>query len=270
MPELPEVETTRRGIAAHLTGQTIAGITVREPRLRWPVPEEVSSLAGARIESLARRGKYLLLTTARGTLIWHLGMSGSMRILPAADAGAKHEHVQLTLTNGQSLRFRDPRRFGALLLTHDDPLTHPLLVSLGPEPLSAAFDAAYLHALCRGRKSAIKQLIMNSNVVAGVGNIYACESLFRCGINPKTRAGRLSVKRVTTLVSAIQQVLGEAIEQGGTTLQDFTQADGKPGYFRLALQVYGRGGEPCIHCSTPIRRITQGQRATFYCPNCQN
>jgi formamidopyrimidine-DNA glycosylase len=269
MPELPEVETTRRGIAPHLIEQTIASIVVRQPRLRWPIPTEIHALEGDRITAIDRRAKYLLMKTASGTMIWHLGMSGSMRMLPADQAAAAHEHVQLTLQNGQSLRFRDPRRFGALLLTQDDPLVHPLLASLGPEPLAPEFDANYLHQRCKGRQTAIKQFIMSSDIVVGVGNIYACESLFRSGINPKTRAGRISPVRIARLVDAIKQVLSEAIEQGGTTLQDFTQADRKPGYFRHALQVYGRADEGCLNCGNPIQRITQGQRATFYCTHCQ-
>lgn len=270
MPELPEVETTRRGITPHLSGQRIERIEVRQPRLRWPVPQQVQSLVGAHIEAIQRRGKYLLMSTRRGTLIWHLGMSGSMRILPSSQLQTdKHEHIQLDLENGQSLRFRDPRRFGALLFTEDNPLHHPLLASLGPEPLTDAFNASYLQQQCARRNSAIKAVIMDSHVVVGVGNIYACESLFLSRINPRTRASRISLPRLEKLVASIQEILGQAIVQGGTTLQDFTQSDGKPGYFAQSLKVYGNHGN-CPVCQQAVKRITQAQRSTFYCSHCQH
>lgn len=269
MPELPEVETTLRGISPHLIERRINRIIVTQPRLRWPIPEEIQTLQGARINALQRRAKYLLMHTDRGCMIWHLGMSGSMRILPQALPHNPHEHVQLWLDDGNSLRFRDPRRFGALLLTLEDPLSHRLLAALGPEPLSEAFNTDYLYQSCRKRKAAIKQVIMDSHVVVGVGNIYACESLFLSAINPTIQASRISKARIQRLVDAIKLILQQAIQQGGTSLQDFTQADGKPGYFSQSLQVYGRTHQACFKCARPVKRITQGQRSTFYCSQCQ-
>ncbi len=269
MPELPEVETTRRGIEPHLLGQKIARIEVREPRLRWPVSAEVGELSGRRIDGVDRRGKYLLVHLDRGHLIWHLGMSGSLRILPAGSAVAAHEHIELELSNGQALKYRDPRRFGALLYCEQDPQQHPLLASLGPEPLDAAFDVDYLFHHCRHRRAAIKNVIMNSQIVVGVGNIYASEALFRAGIRPARAAGRISKKRLAGLVEAVRATLSEAIEHGGTTLQDFTQADGKPGYFRHELKVYGNQDD-CKICGRPIKQVVIGQRASYYCPGCQS
>jgi formamidopyrimidine-DNA glycosylase len=269
VPELPEVETTLRGITPHLLGRNISQILVSQPKLRWPVPSEIHTLEGVRIQKLSRRAKYLLMQTERGHMIWHLGMSGSMRILPSELPQNAHEHVIVTLDDGNSLRFRDPRRFGALLLTHQDPLQHELLSRLGPEPLDDAFSAEYLYQQCLNRKTAIKNLIMDSHVVVGVGNIYACESLFLSAINPKTPAQRISRLRIQRLVQAIKTILAQAIQQGGTTLQDFTQADGKPGYFSQSLNVYGREQLPCPSCMRPIKRITQGQRSSFYCAHCQ-
>lgn len=268
MPELPEVETTRRGIEPFLSGQRIESIEVRQPKLRWPIPDQVQNLVGQKINAVSRRGKYLIFDTASGYLIWHLGMSGSMRILPRQSAPEKHEHVQLNLVSGKSLRYRDPRRFGALLYTNSDPLKHKLIANLGPEPLSESFNTEYLSSCCHKRQSSIKSVIMDSHNVVGVGNIYACESLFSAGINPKTRAGRISDNRLERLVEAIKTILGKAIEQGGTTLQDFTQADGNPGYFSQSLNVYGQEG-PCPVCQSAIRRVTLAQRSTFYCPKCQ-
>ncbi len=269
MPELPEVETTRRGIEPHLLGQKIARIEVREPRLRWPVSAEVGELSGRRIDGVDRRGKYLLVHLDRGHLIWHLGMSGSLRILPAGSAVAAHEHIELELSNSQALKYRDPRRFGALLYCEQDPQQHPLLASLGPEPLDAAFDVDYLFQHCRHRRAAIKNVIMNSQIVVGVGNIYASEALFRAGIRPDRAAGRISKKRLAGLVEAVRATLSEAIEHGGTTLQDFTQADGKPGYFRHELKVYGNQDD-CKICGRPIKQVVIGQRASYYCPGCQS
>ena len=268
MPELPEVETTRRGIAPHLTGQRIERVILRETRLRWPISDEVAHLAGERIESVSRRAKYLLLKLDHGHLIWHLGMSGSMRVVPVGSPAGDHEHVELQFENGQALKFRDPRRFGSLFYSDDDPLRHRLLRDLGPEPLSEAFNPDYLYACCRGRSAAIKTVIMNSHVVVGVGNIYASEALFLAGIRPTRAAGRISRARIATLTEAIRSTLSAAIEEGGTTLQDFTQADGKPGYFRHALQVYANKGN-CYRCGKPIRHLVQGQRATYFCPDCQ-
>ena len=269
MPELPEVETTRRGIEPHVHGQKIKKVILRDTRLRWPVSEQVAGLNGRRIVDLDRRGKYILMHLDRGHLIWHLGMSGSMRILPAGTAAADHEHVELQLGNGQALKFRDPRRFGALLYAARDPLEHRLLQALGPEPLGEKFDADYLYRHCRHRSAAIKNVIMNSRIVVGVGNIYASEALFRAGIRPGRAARRVSKPRIAKLVDAVRATLAEAIEHGGTTLQDFTQADGKPGYFRHELRVYGRQ-DGCRVCGSPIKQVVLGQRASYYCPTCQS
>jgi formamidopyrimidine-DNA glycosylase len=270
MPELPEVETTLRGIQPHLAGQRIVEIIIRQPKLRWPVPHGLNQrLTGEKIESLSRRGKYLLLQTGAGTLILHLGMSGSLRLVDRKESAGKHDHFDIVLENGKALRLTDPRRFGALQFTRDDPAVHELIAHLGPEPLSNDFSATTLFAKSRGRKVAIKQFIMDSKVVVGVGNIYANESLFLAGINPKTAAGRISLARYERLVASIKQVLAKAITQGGTTLRDFVGGDGRPGYFAQALKVYGREGEPCSTCGNPIRQITQGQRSTYYCPRCQ-
>jgi len=268
VPELPEVETTRRGIEPHVAGETIAGVILRERRLRWPISAEVAGLSGRRVIELGRRGKYILMRLDRGHLIWHLGMSGSMRMLPVGSPEAAHEHVELEFGNGMALKFRDPRRFGALLYCARDPLEHPLLRSLGPEPLGDDFDAAYLYRHCRQRSAAIKNVIMNSQVVVGVGNIYASEALFRAGIRPARAARRISRARIATLVDAIRATLAEAIGHGGTTLQDFTQADGKPGYFRHELQVYANR-DTCKTCQTPIKQVVLGQRASYFCPHCQ-
>ena len=269
MPELPEVETTRRGIEPYVRNQRIDAIELRETRLRWPISAEVTSLSGRKILEVSRRGKYLIMQLDKGSLIWHLGMSGSMRILPIGTATQAHEHVELQLASGRALKFRDPRRFGALLYTESDPLQHPLLRDLGPEPLSDDFDADYLHRCCRQRNAAIKNVIMNSHIVVGVGNIYASEALYQAGIRPGRGARRVSKPRIARLVEAVRETLARAIESGGTTLQDFTQADGKPGYFRHALKVYGSTGA-CTICGTPIKQVVLGQRASYYCPQCQS
>ena len=268
MPELPEVETTLRGLKPHLLGRRIVDIQVTQPRLRWPIPDDIHRLVGGTISSLPRRAKFLVVDTNRGHMIWHLGMSGSLRILPNHVPAVKHEHVTILFDDDSSLRYRDPRRFGCLLFAQQAPFEHQLFTRLGPEPLSDVFTADYLSRQCRTRSSAIKTIIMDSHVVVGIGNIYACESLFLSGINPKTRANRIRAKRIQRLVNAIKSVLAQAIEKGGTTLQDFTQADGKPGYFRHSLQVYGNTGQ-CPKCGRAIHRITQAQRSTFYCTNCQ-
>ena len=270
MPELPEVETTRRGIEPHVSGQRIQKIIVRERRLRWPVEQGLEQrVRGQTIENVSRRGKYLLLHTQAGSLIIHLGMSGSLRILPCATPPLKHDHLDIVLSNQQCVRLRDPRRFGCVFWTTTEPLQHSLLKDLGPEPLSDAFDSDYLYRLSRKRKIAIKQFIMNSHIVVGVGNIYANEALFLAGIRPGLAAGRISRPRYLRLVSAIKTVLTDAIQQGGTTLRDFTASDGNPGYFQQQLNVYGRSGELCRQCNNPIKSLQQGQRATFYCPQCQ-
>ncbi len=270
MPELPEVETTRSGIEPHICRQTISGVTVRNPNLRWPVPANLPRLLlGCRVTSVTRRGKYILLDCERGHLILHLGMSGSLRLVPSGTTAATHDHVDIEFANGSVLRLRDPRRFGAVLWTDTDPMQHRLLLALGPEPLEDNFDADYLYARSRGRKSSIKHFIMDGHTVVGVGNIYANEALFRAGIRPGRAAGRISRVRYGALVTAIKTVLAQAIAQGGTTLRDFVDGDGKPGYFRQQLQVYGRGGKPCDRCGATLREIRQAQRSTVFCPNCQ-
>lgn len=270
MPELPEVETTCRGIAPHIEGGRVASVTVRQRRLRYPVPVTLErELPGERIARVERRAKYLLLHARAGTVIIHLGMSGSLRIVAADAPVAKHDHVDLVFTGGVCLRLHDPRRFGAVLWTRDDPLAHKLLAKLGPEPLSDEFSGDYLHARSRGRQIAVKLLIMDNHVVVGVGNIYANEALFLAGIRPQTPAGRVSKRRYEALADAIQTVLRAAITQGGTTLRDFVNDAGKPGYFQQRLNVYGRSGEACRRCSAAIRCVTLGQRATCYCPRCQ-
>jgi formamidopyrimidine-DNA glycosylase len=269
MPELPEVETTRRGIEPHLLGQVVTDVIVRQPKLRWPIPANLKrSLKGAIISSVTRRGKYLLIGSDRGALIIHLGMSGSLRILPASDVPLAHDHFDLEL-GSHLLRLRDPRRFGAVLFSKDDPMQHTLLKTLGPEPLTDDFNADYLVTKSRGRQLAIKNLIMDSHVVVGVGNIYASESLFLAGIRPTVRAGKLSRPRIEKLVQSIKTVLEKAIGEGGTTLRDFASADGQPGYFAQQLNVYGRTGEACLVCDAPIQQKVIGQRSTFYCPVCQ-
>ncbi len=269
MPELPEVETTRRGIEPPLRGQRISGVTVRQPRLRWPVPDDLDTiLRGHRLHAVERRAKYLLLRFGHGTLILHLGMSGSLRILPAGTPPQPHDHVDLNFGD-RLLRLRDPRRFGALLWTSDDPFDHPLLATLGPEPLTNHFDGPWLHHRAKGRRTAVKNLIMDASTVVGVGNIYASEALFAARIHPRRPAGRIALARYRRLAEQIKAILSAAIEQGGTTLRDFQRQDGRPGYFAQRLQVYGRPGAPCPHCATPIRKATIGQRASYYCPRCQ-
>ncbi|MDX1692172.1 MAG: bifunctional DNA-formamidopyrimidine glycosylase/DNA-(apurinic or apyrimidinic site) lyase [Ketobacteraceae bacterium] len=270
MPELPEVETTRRGIAPHIEGKRIRHIEVRNPGLRWPVPEaELAALARSQLSRVERRGKYLLLHTRKGVMIVHLGMSGSLRIARADEPPRVHDHVDLVFSDDTLLRFADPRRFGCWLFTAQDPFLHPLLRSLGPEPLGEAFHTDYLFGLSRGRKVAVKQFIMNSQVVVGVGNIYANEALFLAGIHPKRAAGRISRERYSRLVDAIRQVLAGAIAMGGTTLRDFVGGDGNPGYFKQSLNVYGRGSQPCRQCLEPLTEVRMGQRTTVFCKFCQ-
>jgi formamidopyrimidine-DNA glycosylase len=270
MPELPEVETTCRGIRPHLCGKKILAVNVRERRLRWTVDSGIDSLAGQIFRAVERRAKYLLLKTDTGTAIVHLGMSGSLRIVAPELPARKHDHVLITLDSGLELRFHDPRRFGAWLWTPSDPLQHPLLQKLGPEPLSADFNGAYLHQQCRGRKKSIKETLMDASVVVGVGNIYASESLFYAGIHPSRAAGRISQVRLDKLVQAVKAVLQRSIEQGGTTLRDFLREDGSPGYFRQQLAVYERKEQACHQCGQPIRHRILGQRSTYFCPNCQH
>ena len=270
MPELPEVETTCKGISPHLTNKTISKIIIRQPKLRWPIPSKIKSLLpDIKIQSVTRRAKYILIKTKLGTLILHLGMSGSLRIIKSTTPPDKHDHFDLALKNGFCLRFHDPRRFGCILWTEDDPFSHKLLNQLGPEPLSDNFTADLLHKQSRNRKINIKQFIMNGHIVVGVGNIYASESLFLAGIHPRKAANTVSLIRYKKLVSSIKKVLAAAIKQGGTTLKDFTQSDGKPGYFQQQLNVYGRKGEKCSVCKKPITHCVLGQRATYYCTQCQ-
>lgn len=270
MPELPEVETTCRGISPHIVGQTVQSVLIRQPKLRWPISPGIQRLLpGQRIDQVSRRGKYLLLQTAVGTVIIHLGMSGSLRIVGQSDAAEKHDHVDIVFSKNCILRLRDPRRFGAVLWTSKTAYSHKLLRSLGPEPLSDDFTTDVLFLRSRNRKIAIKPFIMDSKIVVGVGNIYASEALFRAGIRPTTPAGRISFSRYQRLASAIKTVLSAAIESGGTTLRDFTNGEGKPGYFQQKLQVYGRAGEGCATCGTHIKLIQQAQRATYYCTLCQ-
>lgn len=271
MPELPEVETTRRGIEPHALHRTITALIVREARLRWPIPADLPErVAGRQILSVARRGKYLLIHTGNGTLISHLGMSGSLRLADPAQPPRKHDHFDLILDSGPCLRFHDPRRFGCLLWTEDDVYRHPLLATLGPEPLEPGFDGRYLHQRAGQRGVPVKAFVMDSHVVVGVGNIYANEALFLAGILPTRAAGRISLARYQRLVDAIQTVLAASIELGGTTLRDFVNESGNPGYFQQTLRVYDREGEPCRQCGTLIKSERIGQRATYWCPICQH
>ena len=268
MPELPEVETTRRGIEPHIVGEAITEVIVRQAQLRWPVPDNLSQwLCGQSFVAARRRAKYLLLDTERGSLMVHLGMSGSLRLMPADAPALFHDHIDIVLASGQCLRYNDPRRFGSFHWLHGD--DHPLLDHLGPEPLSDDFSAEYLYALAKRRKVPVKQFIMDGKVVVGVGNIYANEALFMSGIRPDRGANRISRARYERLVDDVKTVLAGAIERGGTTLRDFVGGDGKPGYFAQQLRVYGRGGQPCRRCVTPLTEIRQGGRATVFCRRCQ-
>ncbi|WP_102798542.1 bifunctional DNA-formamidopyrimidine glycosylase/DNA-(apurinic or apyrimidinic site) lyase [Bowmanella denitrificans] len=269
MPELPEVEVSRLGISPHLIGQRIQAIVVRQTQLRWPVPGEVQFAVGREIQDVRRRAKYLLVDTASGSLILHLGMSGSLRVLDTNSPVQKHDHLDIQLHNGKCLRFNDPRRFGACLWQGTDTEPLALLSRLGPEPLTDAFDGQRLFALSRGKQVAVKNFIMDNHIVVGVGNIYASESLFMAGIDPRKAAGKVSQAAYLKLAAAIKQVLALAIQQGGTTLKDFTQADGNPGYFAQELQVYGRSGKPCRVCQSPLQAVTIGQRNSFFCHKCQ-
>lgn len=269
MPELPEVETTRCGIAPHIEGKAVTATVIRQSQLRWPIPAELPDLLARRkLLKIDRRGKYLLLNFSHGTLLLHLGMSGSLRIVDPASVPQAHDHLDLVFGR-TALRLTDPRRFGACLWTSDSPAEHPLIRHLGPEPLTEAFFADYLYQRTRHRKQAIKTFIMDSKVVVGVGNIYANEALFMAGIRPTRAAGTVSRPACERLTTHIKDVLARAIAQGGTTLKDFVGGDGKPGYFKQELHVYGRGGEACSRCHKPLREIRLGQRATVYCTACQ-
>ena len=285
MPELPEVETTRLGLLPHVRGQRIERVTVRERRLRWPIPANFTDLLqGTTVSNIIRRGKYLLWDCERGSsamnhksegmdsgfMLSHLGMSGTLRVLSFATPVAKHDHVDIEFANKVLIRFNDPRRFGAMLWIAGRDMVHPLLDVLGPEPLSDAFTAQHLFKASRGRSVSIKEFIMNGHVVVGVGNIYAAESLFRAGIHPQRAAGKTSLLRYEKLVDAIRETLQDALRAGGTTLRDYVKTDGEQGYFQLDAAVYGRNGDACRICGTPIRLMVQGQRSTYFCPRCQH
>ena len=269
MPELPEVETTCRGIRPHVTGTVLRTVVVRNPRLRVPVPENLNTLAGGRqLDAVTRRAKYILFDFSVGTLIVHLGMSGSLRVVAADEPAGVHDHVDLVFGQ-QAVRLRDPRRFGLVTWQAGDALQHPLLARLGVEPLVPEFDGHYLHRMCQSRRTPIKHMLMDGHRVVGVGNIYASESLFRAGIHPLEPAGKLSLQQCERLVETVREVLTAAIEAGGSTLRNFVGGDGQPGYFQQYYSVYGRKDQPCHQCGTPVQRIVTGQRATFFCPHCQ-
>jgi formamidopyrimidine-DNA glycosylase len=269
MPELPEVETTRRGLGPHLLGQTITKVDIRQPRLRWPVSLELAErLPGQRLDALERRGKYLIFQTAPGAFLLHLGMSGSLRLVPATSPAAKHDHLDIHF-GSLCLRLQDPRRFAALLWAGTEPLEHPLLRQLGPEPLGPDFNADWLAQKAKNRRLAIKSFIMDSRILVGVGNIYANESLFGAGIHPQRATGDLTSGEFERLAANIIEVLQRSIAAGGTSLRDFVREDGRPGYFAQQLDVYGRAGEPCPRCTTPIEQMRLGQRSSFFCPSCQ-
>lgn len=286
MPELPEVETTRRGIAPYIEGQEITEVLVRQPRLRVPVPEDLAErLVGARIGVLTRRAKYLQIPIHAGqapegerdtaqqadaTLLWHLGMSGSLRIARVGDLPKKHDHVDVVTASGYVLRYHDPRRFGFVDWQQEDAALDKRLAHLGPEPLSDAFNGKWLYTLSRNKRVAVKPFLMDNQVVVGAGNIYAAEALFMAGIDPRRAAGRVSLARYQQLAVAVKEVLAAAITQGGTTLRDFVSGQGEPGYFAQRLKVYGRHGQPCFRCGAELRRITLGQRASVFCPGCQH
>jgi len=270
MPELPEVETVRSGLEPLLAGRKITTVSCFREGLRYPFPD-FSGLAGQKITAVSRRSKYLLFELNNGqTLVWHLGMTGQFHVLAINEPKARHEHVCINLHDGQSLRYRDARRFGyAGLIDSSELIFHPWFTSLGPEPLGSAFTADFLGSSCRGRKAPIKTIIMDASNVVGVGNIYAAESLFRAAIHPARAAGKISQKRLETLAASIKEILQEAIAAGGSTISDFVKADGKPGYFAHSFQVYGREGKLCFRCGKVIKRITQSGRSSFYCPGCQ-
>ncbi|UAW98285.1 bifunctional DNA-formamidopyrimidine glycosylase/DNA-(apurinic or apyrimidinic site) lyase [Halopseudomonas nanhaiensis] len=269
MPELPEVETTRRGIAPHLEGRRVTRLIVRDRRLRWPIPEDLGiQIEDQTFAAVRRRAKYLLMDIGGGTLISHLGMSGNLRLVPVNTPVLKHEHVDIELDSGMALRYTDPRRFGAMLWS-TDPSSHPLLAHLGPEPLSGTFDGSRLFSLSRGRSMAVKPFIMDNAVVVGVGNIYATEALFAAGIDPRREAGRISRARYDRLAEEIRRILAYAIERGGTTLRDFIGGDGQPGYFQQELFAYGRGGQLCKVCGGTLSEVRLGQRSSVFCRRCQ-
>jgi len=269
MPELPEVEVCRLGISPHIITQQVSKVIVRNSRLRWPIPDEVSSLVGLPVLDVDRRAKYLLLRFSTGTLLLHLGMSGTIRVIEHDTPVAKHDHFDLVFQHGKVLRLNDPRRFGAVLWLANDEDELGLLTKLGPEPLSDDFSKGYLFSKAKNRKVPIKTFLMNNHIVVGVGNIYANEALFQAGILPTTKAGDIDEERLNSLTAIIKKVLSTAITQGGTTLKDFTQADGRPGYFAQSLMVYGRAGQECLTCQTKLEEIRQSNRSSVFCPNCQ-
>ena len=269
MPELPEVETTRRGLLPHVAGRHVEHVRLRRPDLRWPIPREVEDLLpGQRIDAIRRRAKYLLFDTDAGSALLHLGMSGSLRVLPDDTPVRAHDHVDITLDSGRVLRFNDPRWFGCLLWQAPGEV-HPLLAGLGPEPLSDDFDGDLLFRLSRGRSAPVKTFLMDQAVVVGVGNIYAAEALFMAGISPLRAAGKVSRERYAVLATAVKDILAHAIARGGTTLRDFISPDGAPGYFEQELSAYGRGGEPCRRCGRPLKQAMIGQRTSVWCGHCQ-
>lgn len=270
MPELPEVETTRRGIIAHIVNHQVTDVIIRQAKLRWPISANLSKdLTGQRIHSVHRRGKYLILATQQSSVLVHLGMSGSLRIINNGEPAGKHDHVDFVFSNHCILRFHDPRRFGSILWTSEPTHEHRLLKSLGPEPLTENFTGDYLYQLAHGRSQSIKAFIMDSHIVVGVGNIYANEALFKAGIHPQRQAGRIALKRYQHLCHCIKSILTEAIAQGGTTLKDFVGSNGKPGYFKQELRVYGRAEQPCCHCQQPLTLIKQAKRTSVFCRLCQ-
>ena len=271
MPELPEVETTVRGVQPFVTGVRITGVVVRQRQLRWLVPRGLTrTLSGHKVASVSRRAKYILLNFSHGTLMIHLGMSGRLRVVPVDTPAQKHDHVDLVLGSKKILRFHDPRRFGSVLWIKGGIQNSVLLRRLGPEPFDDVLTGDVLHRLSRGRRTSIKQFIMDGRILVGVGNIYASESLFRAGIRPGRAAGRVSLSQFQRLLDAIRKVLSEAIDAGGTTLRDYAQVSGEPGYFEQSLDVYERAGTACVNCGSPIRRKVIGQRASYYCPQCQS
>lgn len=269
MPELPEVETTLRGVLPHVLDRVVTSVLVREPRLRWPVPEALQELVGQKITAGRRRAKYLLFEAAGGTMLVHLGMSGSLRLSGRDTALRKHDHVVWRLDSGLELRFHDPRRFGTVLWLTGAPEEHELLRHLGPEPLEEGFSAARLAMLSRGRLTAVKAFIMDGQVAVGIGNIYACEALFMAGIHPAKAAGKVTKPQYERLVQAVREVLQHSIEMGGTTLRDFVREDGQPGYFKQSLRVYDREGQPCRVCGEAVLRVVMNQRSTYFCRKCQ-
>lgn len=270
MPELPEVEITRAGIESHLVGRRVVDVVVREARLRYPVPDDLPARArGASVKQVRRRGKYLLLDLGPASVLIHLGMSGSLRVVRAETAPQRHDHVDIVLQGGEAIRLRDPRRFGCVLWVPQPVEAHPLLAGLGIEPLSEAFCGGWLHATSRHRKTPIKLLLMDSHHVVGIGNIYASESLFRAGIHPQTPACRLSLARCERLARSVRETLSDALAAGGSSLRDFVHSDGSSGYFQQQYYVYGREGEPCRLCGESVQRMVMGQRATYFCRSCQ-